>query len=178
MRGTYRPVADSEDAAANLLDPQLVHSPDDADDVEDRIHGAHLVEVNLLGRHPVNLSFGLGDRPERRISLRTHVLRSATLRDEFANLPDVAAVRLGRNAEVHFPAHELPAQHFLDLHHDVGQPKSCREPSQPLGVETDAEHGAEGHVAGDATERIQDRDTHPQNRYDAPLPVLNTTTSE
>ena len=56
---------------------------------------------------------------------------------------------------------------------DVGEPERRRQRAQPVGIEPDVHQRAERHVAGDAAERIENRDAH-QNRYDAPLPVLNT----
>src|SRR6185437_3421299 len=80
------------------------------------------------------------------------------------------------NVEVHLHADDLAAHHFANLHTNVGQGERARQRSQPIRVEPNLKQRAERHVPGDAAERIEDRDPH-QKRYDAPLPVLNTTTS-
>ena len=74
-----------------------------------------------------------------------------------------------------------------DLAANARRESSTRTPSSPSVAGSARNHSgssptlderAERHVAGDAAERIEDRDAHQcQNRYDAPLPVLNTSTS-
>src|SRR6185312_6797310 len=91
------------------------------DDIENGVHRTHLVQMNLLRRHAVDLTFRRGDRPERAIGALADGLRCATLRHETLDVVDVATVRLRRNVEVDLLTHDLTAYHFSNLHADVGQ---------------------------------------------------------
>ena len=77
-----------------------------------------------------------------------------------------------------FCAGDLAATHVANRHAHIRRARarsgSARSHSRSSPTWTQR---AERHVAGDAAERIEDRDAHEQKRYDAPLPVLNTSTS-
>ena len=79
------------------------------------VHGANFVQVDILRRHAVNLSFCRGDGHERRVGELPHALGCARGRDECTDLRDMASMRLWRNREIHFPAHELSTQDFANL---------------------------------------------------------------
>jgi hypothetical protein len=78
-------------------------------------------------------------------------------------LPDVLqmpAMGLRRNIEIDLRTSDLTSQHWSDFHSDVIKPQSTRERTQPGRVETDAHEGAQGHVAGNTAEWIENRDSH------------------
>jgi hypothetical protein len=56
------------------------------------------------------------------------------------------------------------------------RPSRAGQRAQPVGIEAALDQRAERHVAGDPAEGIENGDAH-QKRYDAPLPVLKTSTS-
>ena len=119
MRRAHGPVPSAQRSAPHVLDAQQLQPPDHAHDIENRIHGAHLVQVNLLGRHAVDLALGGRDGHEGGVGSLTDAIRRPRPGNERTDLRDVTPMRLWRNREVHLPADELSAQHFPDLDGDV-----------------------------------------------------------
>ena len=158
MRCLHRAIADDDRPAVHLVHAEELQSPHGADDVENRIDGADLVQMHLLRPHTVDLAFCFRDRREGRIGALAHGVGHAGGRDHLADLLDVPSVRLRRDVEVHLRARDAGAQHALDAHFHAVEPEPCRQRAQPFRVESDLEKGAEHHVAGNAGERVDDRD--------------------
>jgi hypothetical protein len=137
-----------------------LEAPDGSHDVEDRIDRADLVQVDFLGGHSVDLPLGARDRAERFVRPSLHALRHRGLGDQRADLADAATVRLRRNLEVHLDAGDVAAAHVPDLDADTVEPEARRKRAQPVRLETAGDERAERHVAGDAAERVEDRDGH------------------
>src|SRR5258708_6977920 len=88
-------------------------------------------------------------------------------------------MRLRRYRKIHLYAGDAGANDRPNRHTDIVQPKPGRQPAEKLRIEADSDQGAEHHVARYAAERLEYGDSLAHHtRYDAPLPVLNTSTSE
>ena len=124
----------------------------------------------------MDLAFGHGNRPERSVGLLTNEIRRSGRGHEGADLVYVTPMGLRRDPEIHLPADQLSSHDFTDVHGNAVEPEAIGQRAQPFRIETDGNECAEGHVAGNAAEWVEDGDSH-QNLYDAPLPVLNTSTS-
>src|SRR5260221_1846726 len=140
------------------------------------------MEVDLLDRHAVDGRLGRADGEKRCVGLGAYMFRRVGLLHELSDLVHVAAVGLRRNLEVHLPALQTTALHFADVHADTVEMEPLRQRPEPLRIEPNAKQRSECHVAGDAAEGIEDCNAHVRNavgqkRYDAPLPVLKSTTS-
>src|SRR5690242_3412692 len=93
VRSRYRPVANAHRPAEDAIDAQALEAPDRADDVENRVDGAHLVQVYALGRDTVYLALGRRDREERLVCALAHGHRNVGARYQVANLVNAARVR-------------------------------------------------------------------------------------
>src|SRR5205085_10202958 len=134
MCGAYAAVAQCDRAAEHLVDAQLGEPPNGADDVENRVDRAHLVEMDLLRRHAMNLALHRRDVGECDIGAFLYVWRSAALGDDAADLLEMSTVRLGRNGEIHLPTADLGAAHTLTRFHHSVYRQSARKRFKYLGV--------------------------------------------
>jgi hypothetical protein len=74
-----------------------------ADDIDDRIDGAHLVKVNLFGRQAVDPAFRHGDALKDGIGLLLHPFGQGAARDELPDrgqVPTVTAMRGGSSVMI------------------------------------------------------------------------------
>src|SRR5262249_41478150 len=127
------------------------------DDIQDRVDGADFVQVDFLDRHAVHLTLDAGDRHKRGVSLRAHGIRRTGRRDDLPDRAHVSPVWLWRNVEVDFHTREPRALDLGDVDANALQPQARRQCPQPLGIETAGDERAQGHVAGNAAERIKYR---------------------
>src|SRR3569833_1699618 len=108
----------------------------------------------------MDLTLGGGDRRESLIGEFANPFRRAALLDDTPDVLDVPAMRLRRNLDVDLLADDLAANDFLNLHADIANAEHVREGAEPVGIQSHLKERAERHVAGDATERIEDRGAH------------------
>ena len=94
MSRGYGSLAYDERPAIHTLDPEQMESPNGADDVENRVDGTHLVQVDLFERRSVNLRFDLRQGQKNRVSTFLHGSRRVALLDDRANVLEVTPVRL------------------------------------------------------------------------------------
>ena len=160
MSRVDRTIAEGNHATVNAGDAQFAHSPDRSDHVEDGIHCPDLVQVDALDRRAVDLRFDFGNRGEGFVRLVLHVSRRLGASHDFADLFQVTAVRLRRNLKVDLGTRDFPTRYRTNPNPDAFEAKSVGERAQPVGIKTDAHKGAQGHVAGDAAERVENRDCH------------------
>ena len=158
VRRLHRAIAHDDRPAIHLVDAEQLQSPHGADHVENRIDRAHLVQMHFLRTDAVDLALGFRDRREGRIGALAYDVGYTRGRDHLADLLDVPPVRLRGNFEIDFRARDPGAQHALDAHLHAVEPEPRRERAQPLGIESDLEERSEHHVAGNAGERVDDRD--------------------
>ncbi len=75
MIGAHPARADGDRARGDLVDPERVEASAGADDIDDCIDRANLMEVHVLDRHAVGLSLGGGQGgkdSERRVAHGRH----------------------------------------------------------------------------------------------------------
>ena len=72
------------------LDAEPLEPLDGADDVDEGIHRAHLVQRHLLRRHAVHAAFGLAQQPERADGALAHPLGDRGLLHRRDQLTDVS----------------------------------------------------------------------------------------
>ena len=88
----HHPAADVQRRADDAIGLEPFNRKYRTDDVDDRVEGAHLVQVDLLDRNLVNCSFGLAKTMEERFGPRLRVGRE---RRPFNELVDFGKASMG-----------------------------------------------------------------------------------
>ena len=158
MGGLDEPAADRQRRADDAVDAQVLQRERDAAHLADRVDGADLVEVHLLGIDVVDPRLGVGEPPERLLRALARPLRQARGVDQRADRAPVA-LRLpwrGVDGRVRgadrVPRHRLGAQ-LEPLDAEPGQPGA-----DPLRVGAGVQERAEQHVAGDPGHAVEVED--------------------
>jgi hypothetical protein len=76
----------------DFADPEVMDAGGGTDEIDDGVHGAHLVEVDGLDRDAVELGFGLGDTPEHGQGGIAHFRGEGGFFEEIMDFRPVAAV--------------------------------------------------------------------------------------
>ena len=113
------PVAERERPAKDARNAELLESPDAADDVEDRVHTADLVQVHPFHSGSVDRRFALGDQREGLHRLRLDRVGRGGRLDDRLDVLEVTPVRLRRDREVDLVAGDLPARDLGHLRGDA-----------------------------------------------------------
>ena len=149
MRGLDEAAPDRQRRADDLVDLQRLERERDADDLADRVDGADLVEVDVLGRDAVDAP--LGDREALERVLRALLGAGRELRgvDLVADRRPVAVRLPGRAVHVHGRrvdpvAIGLPELDAQPVDAEVGQ----------LDRRARVDQRAEQHVARDAADAV------------------------
>ncbi len=101
MHGPALAPADGERRALDAVDPEELEPETGADHVHDRVHGADLVEVDLVGARAVDLGLGRGEPLEDAPRARARPRREVARVDRGEDLGEVALV----------PVRVLPESH-------------------------------------------------------------------
>src|SRR4051812_24770862 len=109
MRGLYGTVSYSDRAAIHSLHSKHFDAPHGADDIENGVHRADLMQVNTLDRCAVDRRLLLRDLRERGVRTLLHACWRRGSRHDLADLLQMAAMRLGRNRKIHFLARDVCA---------------------------------------------------------------------
>src|SRR5690242_19471771 len=107
MRCFHDAVPRRNRSAVHALYTEQLESPDATNDVENGVYGPNLVKVYAIHRRRVQRRFLFGNHGECPIRAFFHLLRQWRPLYDFANLPQMAAVRLWRNVEVDLLAGDL-----------------------------------------------------------------------
>ena len=149
------PAADRQRRAHDAVDAQVLQREGDAAHLPDRVDGADLVEVHLLGIDVVDPRLGVGEPPERLLRSVARPLRQARGVDQRADRAPVALrlprrrVDRGVRGADRVPAHPLRAQ-LEPLDAEPGQARADR-----LRIGAGVEQRAEQHVAGDPGHAVE-----------------------
>ena len=90
------PAAHVDGGAEHLPHPQPMHQQADAHHVGHRVHGPHLVEVDLLHRAAVGVALRLGDQAVDRLRVGAHLLGQVHVAQQVADLPHTGVVVMMR----------------------------------------------------------------------------------
>ncbi len=158
MRGADHPDAVRHWARLHFVDVEQLECRARADDVDDRVEAADLVEVDLLGRTAVEMAFGLGERVERAERAAPHPFRQAGLLDESGDVPRGAhdAALLGVDDDVRRA--DAAALHRLGVERPPTDGDAPAQLADLVEVGARVDEAAEGHVAGDPAEAVEPRD--------------------
>jgi len=147
---------------------EQVQADDSAGHVHDRVHRAHLVEVDLLHARAVHPGLGLGqarEDPRRPRHHRGRELAGAEDREDVAQLA-VFVADGGVQDNVSLGGAERAALHLTRLQREAGQPQLIQLGAQGLKRHAGVEQRAQDHVARGAARAVEVDDFH---RGDRPL---------
>src|SRR5206468_9908719 len=139
---------------------ERVHQPEGADEIDQRVGAAQLVQMKLCLRYAMNRRFGTGDEADGVERVGLHPVGSVRLLDH----PTQRGHRpLDAPGHVDGDARAARVTALLTTHFDVdlvAQPErlDCRVEHRALGAGVD--QGAQRHVAGDAGKAVEVRDGH------------------
>src|SRR5450759_4251391 len=134
VRGFHRAVTERDLRVVNALDPQQLDAPDRPDDVENRIDGSDLVQMQLVGRDTVNRALYRSNRLERLVGGPRAFFRNLHRIDQPMDLGDRSPMRLRRNLEVHFDAVNVRALYVGDANLDSRQSQRVWQSLEPRSV--------------------------------------------
>jgi hypothetical protein len=133
-----------------------------ADDIDDGVHRAHLMEVNLFRRAAVHPTFGLRESVEDAIGRLLYAVGEVRAADRLPNLLQPPVMVGVRFIEDHTDIRRLDRS--LDLPADLDSvPADAQtgEPiPEPIRVRPGADQRSERHVAADSRKAIEIRDLH------------------
>ncbi len=165
MRRGHAAVADGDRAAVHVIDPEFGQAPYRSDDVDDRVNGAHFVQVHLFRRDTVDRALHFGECGERGERASAHGSRKRRALDDPTDLLEMATVGLRRDPEIHLRARDARPLDALDAHRHAVEAKPGRQRTEPIGIEAGVHQRPEHHVARDAAEWVEDRDLHSMETY-------------
>ena len=82
-------------------------------------------------------------------------------------MAQVTSVRLRRDLEVHLLARDSSTAHVADVRRHAIEPESLRKRHQPLRAQPEIDQRSQGHVPGNAAERIENGYRHRRKKYPA-----------
>ena len=97
VRGMHHPAADVQRRADDAIGLEPFDREHRADDVDDRVEGAHFVQMNLLDRNLVDRGFGLAKTMEERFGPRLRVRRQRRPLDQLVDFRKAAMRMLMRD---------------------------------------------------------------------------------
>src|SRR3990170_1014233 len=160
MSGFDRAISESDAGIEHGVHAKQLETPDRANDVENRVDGPHLVQMQLFRRHAVNLTLHRPDRIERGVSATRYVRWDCRGINERVNFGNSPAVRLRWNVEINFHAADTRSFHVRNTDAHSAETKELGQPLQPAPLQPDVDQGAEEHVTGNPAGWINDYDFH------------------
>jgi hypothetical protein len=139
---------------------QLRNRSHDADDVENGIGGAHLVEMDLLHSGAVHTCFRFGDTRERLLRVLLRAVVHVRAIDDLDDVTQMTMRFLGRIVEANVRCCNAAALDAFDLYRDVADAKIAYETTQPVIGQSQVQQGRHCHVAADAGEGIEEERAH------------------
>jgi DnaK suppressor protein len=165
------------------FDPEVVEPEAGADDVDDRVERAHLVELDVVGRDAVDAALGLGEPREDRECVGAHPIRQPAPLEERTNvairpmrvvvvmrMPTRLVGMLSVHAHVEFRRADSRPRDALSVDRDAVEAERGDRVAHAREREAEIEQRAHGHVAAHAGERVEICDLHPASPI-APPPV-------
>jgi hypothetical protein len=151
--GPHHAEADRDRGARDLLHVEQLERHAGAHDVDDGVDAAHLVEVHLLGRAPVEAALGDGERREDGGAALLDPIGQPGLGDEALDVRGGAHHR-GVGVDVDLGAGDAAAQNGLHLQLPAVHGER-RAGAHLVEVGAGVDQRAERHVAGDAGEAVE-----------------------
>ena len=147
-----------------------------ADDVDDRVHCAHLVEMDLFGGVPVHPAFGLREPPENPFRRLLYGIGEGGAADHLQDLLQAPVMLVMGVVEDHTDVRCLDVSGDLpaDLDSVAAHAEGGEILPEPLRVRPCADERPERHVAADTRETVEIGDFHRFTRcakYPAPKPL-------
>jgi hypothetical protein len=161
--GTFRVAVEGGHRTGDDLRPaEHLETQCRSDDVDDGVHGPHLVEVNLFRRAAVDPAFGLREPQKDSFSRPFHAVGELRAADHLPNVlqPPVMVVMaiIQEHADVRRldrPGHLFPHLDPVTAHAEAGETFP-----EPLRVRPRADERPERHVAADARKTVEICDLH------------------
>ena len=156
--GAHPTRSDGDRVRGDLLDPQRVQPGAGADDVDDRVDRADLMEMHVLDRLAVGLRLGRGEGGkdgERRVADGRRQGRSSS---KSTNGPPVARWLLVGSLDDHSRAANRAAAGWLRRDTDALDPKPRDGVPDRSQGNAGIDQGAKDHVSAGARKRIEDGD--------------------
>ncbi len=151
--GGDRPRPDGDRSGDHLVDRQRLEGGGDADDVDDGVDGADLVELDIVGIDAVDRALGLGERVEHRLGTAAHAFGQVGAAEQLANVtggPVLVAVPGSFDDDVRPRRRHAAALHTLERQRVAVDAEPGEGGEHGLAVGAGVDEGAEQHVAGDA----------------------------
>src|SRR5262245_31059754 len=105
--------------AEYALYAETVESPDGTDDIEDRVHSTHFVQVYAIHCRAVNRRLLLSDRCECFVSAGLHTFWRRRLGNDFPDLLEMPTVRLRWDLEIDLFARDISATDIANVNGDA-----------------------------------------------------------
>jgi hypothetical protein len=118
-------MSDGDREMMHRLDAQSLKSLHRTDDIEHRVYGSDLVEMDLLGRDTVDTPFGLTNQTERLESAFFHPIGNRRPLDEPEQLPNVTTVRLRGDLELDLLARDTGAPDVSNRNAHIPYPETA-----------------------------------------------------
>ena len=164
VRALDRAAADVERRRYDVVDAEPLEPVHGADDVDDGVERADLVEVDLLDRRLVNRRFGLGE-PLEQVNRALLALGLQRRPADLVDDPFQVVVRMGRSRrrigrsrrfmQTELRRGDAGATDALGGHVGVIHGEAPERPLQRVDRQPEIEKRAEHHVAGGARKAVQ-----------------------
>ncbi|MDZ7733551.1 MAG: hypothetical protein U5R31_11070 [Acidimicrobiia bacterium] len=160
----------------DLVDVEDLQRGAGADHVDDGVDAADLVEVDLLGRPPVQPPLGFGQGGERGERTRPDALGQPGLLDEPGDVRSRANHRGRFRPDVDLGGTDATPEHRLGLEAPTGDGEPATDLTHLVEVGTGVDQRAHGHVAGDPREAVEPGERGRSGAHGAaPAPMVRTT---
>ena len=139
----------------HLVDAEHLEGGAGADDVDDGVEPADLVEVDLLRRATVEAALGVGQRREGGQRAGRHAVGQPGLLDERRDVRRRADDRGVLRVHVQLGGRDPAAQHRLGLDRPAADRQALEQGPHLVEVGAGVDQRSERHVAGDAGEAVE-----------------------
>jgi hypothetical protein len=145
-------------AGLHLVDAEHLQRGGRADDVDDGVEAAHLVEVDLLGRTAVQPALDLGQRGEGGEGPGRHPFRQTGLGDQAGDVGRGANDAGLLGPDVGLGGGDAAPEHRLDLQLPALDRELAEQAADLVRVGAGVDERAQRHVAGDPREAVEPGD--------------------
>ena len=151
--------ADGDWTGPHLVDVEELQGGAGADDVDDGVEGAHLVEVDLVRWDAMETPFDLGERREHRQRSALDPWRERAAGENLTQLGERARmVHILRSVDRGAGRPQASALHRLGPQLPAGQTETVEDGPNLIDWGAGIEQCAQRHVAGDAGEAVEPGD--------------------
>ena len=168
VRGVHHPAADIQRRADDPVGAGPLHREHRADDVDDGVEGAHLVQVDLLHRHLMNRRLGFPEPLKHRLRLIAPFRRQRRAVDHREDLWQMTMrVRLrgrvqgswfrvqGPLVDAELGRRDAGAENLLGAQFDIAERQAAQRALQVIERQAGVEQRAERHVARDPRKTVE-----------------------